>query len=728
MTDQDTSPWYRRAVRWGQTNITELDPTRYDIDWWRDYWRRTRVQGVIINAGGIVAYYPSSNPLQYRAEHLGDRDLFGDVAAAAKEDGLAVLARMDSNRATEAFFQRHPDWFTRDRNGTHYKAGDRFVACIHSDYYDVHLTGVLREIIERYQPDGFTDNSWSGLGRSQICYCENCQRSFQAATGYELPTGVDWDDPAYRAWIRWNYDRRLEVWDMNNRVTQEAGGPDCLWLGMINGNVYNQALRLRDHKAICERCDIIMLDYQARNRTTAFHNNGDAGKMLHGLAGWDTLIPESMAQYQGVVPTFRVASKPQPEVHMWMVEGFAGTIQPWWHFISAYHEDRRQYQTPVSLLQWHAANERYLVNRRPVASVGVLWSQENVDFYGRENGQERVMLPYDGTIRALIRARIPYVPIHADHVGREASNLATLILPNLAAMSDAQVQSVRDFVERGGSLIATGQSSLYNEWGDRRDDFALADLFAAHATGEYVGHAEIADTNWEQYEAHSYLRLHPEWRGRVDGPKTGDEPAPTGERPPVLHGFDETDILPFGGRLELVNVAGDGDAPLTWIPQFPIYPPEFAWMREPDSGHAALVLRTTAGGGRTAYVPADIDRCFGRYNLPDHGDLLANIVHWATPDPIPLQVSGPGLIDCHLYQQPGRLILHLVNLTATGHVPMHEQIPVGPLQVEIELPNDVTGRTASCLVSEETLDAAVEDGWVRCEVPSVAAHEVIVVE
>src|SRR5581483_10448480 len=53
-------PWYRRTLRWGQTNITELDPTRYDIPWWREHWRRTETQGVVINAGGIVAYYPTA--------------------------------------------------------------------------------------------------------------------------------------------------------------------------------------------------------------------------------------------------------------------------------------------------------------------------------------------------------------------------------------------------------------------------------------------------------------------------------------------------------------------------------------------------------------------------------------------------------------------------------------------------------------------------------------------
>src|SRR5574339_433108 len=81
------TPWYRRTYRWGQTNITERDPTRYDIAWWREYWKRTKVQGVIINAGGIVAYYPSKFPLQYQAEFLGGRDLYGELAAAAHEDG-----------------------------------------------------------------------------------------------------------------------------------------------------------------------------------------------------------------------------------------------------------------------------------------------------------------------------------------------------------------------------------------------------------------------------------------------------------------------------------------------------------------------------------------------------------------------------------------------------------------------------------------------------------------
>src|SRR6266568_7298723 len=121
---KSAEPWYRRARRWGQTNITERDPVRYDIPWWREYWKRTQIQGVIINAGGIVAYYPSKFPLHHRAEFLNGRDLYGELANAAHEDGLAVLARMDSNRAAEDFYKQDPDWFTVDANGKPNRAAD----------------------------------------------------------------------------------------------------------------------------------------------------------------------------------------------------------------------------------------------------------------------------------------------------------------------------------------------------------------------------------------------------------------------------------------------------------------------------------------------------------------------------------------------------------------------------------------------------------------------------
>jgi putative glycosyl hydrolase-like family 6 (GHL6) protein len=326
----DPEPWYRRIYRWGQTNLTEVDPSRYDAAWWREHWRKTHVQGVIVNAGGIVAYYPSRYTLHHRALTLGERDFYGEIVAAAREQGLAVLARMDSNRASAAFFVEHPDWFSVDVEGRPYRAEDRYVACVNSPYYEQFLPDVLREIVERSHPDGITDNSWSGLERTRICHCGHCARGFREATGLNLPRAIDWDDAAYRRWIVWNYTRRIEIWEMNNRITREAGGPHCVWIGMNSGDLVAQSMRFRDYKAICERAEIIMLDSQARTASGGFQANAETGKLIHGLLGWDRLVPESMAMYQAGRPTFRIASKPEPEARLWAVEGFAGTIQPWW--------------------------------------------------------------------------------------------------------------------------------------------------------------------------------------------------------------------------------------------------------------------------------------------------------------------------------------------------------------------------------------------------------------
>ncbi|QIN83286.1 Tat pathway signal protein [Rubrobacter tropicus] len=729
MSGEGGVPWYRSTYRWGQTNLTEVDPVRYDEGWWRAYWRRTRIQGVIVNAGGIVAYYPSRYPLHHRAEHLGDRDLYGEICAAAREEGLVVVARMDSNRADERFYVEHPDWFTVDAEGRPYRAGDLYVSCVNSPYYEEYLPGILEEVIERNHPEGFADNSWSGLPRENICHCENCARGFRDATGYALPEKKDWGSDAYRRWILWNYARRVEVWELNNRVTKAAGGPDCLWIGMNAGEIEVQSERFRDHKAICERTEIFFLDYQGRRDPRGFQGNADAGKLIHGLFGWDRLIPESTALYGQGQPTFRVGSKPEPEARLWALEGFAGGIQPWWHHIGAYHEDRRQYKTAEPLFRWHEENEEHLIDRKPLANVGVVWTQRNTDFYGQDEVEDRVTLPYRGVVNALIRARIPYVPVHADHVGRDAGRLDVLVLPNVGSLSDEQCADIRRFVEGGGGLVATGESSLYDEWGDRRGDFALSDLFGAHATGAHHGSAGAADPSWETWSKHSYLRISPELRAGVDGPATGDEPVVRDKRRPAFSGFEETDLLPFAGRIEVVGADPAAATSLAFVPPFPIFPPELSWMRHPTSGVPGLVLNESAGG-RVAYAPADLDRCFGRDGHPDHARLLANLVRWAAGDAIPLSVEGPGLIDCHPYGQPGRLVLHLVNLTNAGAWPalLDELVPVGPLKARVRLPEGVDAGRVRLLVSGHETEGHVKDGWATIDIPSVTDHEVVVVE
>jgi len=290
-------------------------------------------------------------------------------------------------------------------------------------------------------------------------------------------------------------------------------------------------------------------------------------------------------------------------------------------------------------------------------------------------------------------------------------------------------------VQQGGSIVATGQTSRCDEWGDPRPDFALADLFKARvgsaapetSAAGARGSAEAGGAFAPSPSGHTYLRLTPELRSRVDGPHVPGEPAPAGTRHAVLRGFDETDILAYGGTLSALRVDPGTTVPLTFIPPFPTYPPETAWMREERTDIPGLVL-SEQGASRVGFMPADIDRRYALEHLPDHATLLANVTRWAVGDRLPIEVDGPGLIDCHLYEQPSRLILHLVILTseATWRAPLDELIPVGPFTVKIRVPSSMRRPAARLLVSGGTRAVTLQNGMATLTISSILDHEVIV--
>src|SRR5277367_4213824 len=93
-------------------------------------------------------------------------------------------------------------------------------------------------------------------------------------------------------------------------------------------------------------------------------------------------------------------------------------------------------------------------------------------------------------------------------LGADPERLAryrALLLPNVAMLSDRQCQELRDYVHSGGSLMASFETSLYDENLKPRADFGLADLMGVSKDGEVVG------TNGNPYSARieSAASAHP---------------------------------------------------------------------------------------------------------------------------------------------------------------------------------------------------------------------------
>ena len=289
--------------------------------------------------------------------------------------------------------------------------------------------------------------------------------------------------------------------------------------------------------------------------------------------------------------------------------------------------------------------------------------------------------------------------------GDQLDRFKTLILPNIAALSDGQCRQLRAFVDRGGSLVATYETSLYNEWGERRSDFGLADLFGVSFRGQAPGPMRNA-----------YLRLENDPR--------------TGKRHPILAGLDDVPRIIHGTyRLEVAAKQEFRHPPLTLIPSYPDLPMEMVYPRVPKTDIAELYLREI-GTGRVVYFPWDIDRIFWEVLGVDHATLLKNAVHWATNEEPPVQVTGPGVLDVTAWRQAGSMTVHLVNLTNPMMMkgPFRELIPVGEQQVVVKLQAGAVASKVHLLVAGRDIPVEQVGARLTVTVPSIRDHEVVAVD
>ena len=81
-------PWYATMRRCGQLNLNERDPLTLDVSSWLEYWASLKLDALLLNGGGIVAFYPTAVPYHHRSEFLGSRDLFGELATATKSRNM----------------------------------------------------------------------------------------------------------------------------------------------------------------------------------------------------------------------------------------------------------------------------------------------------------------------------------------------------------------------------------------------------------------------------------------------------------------------------------------------------------------------------------------------------------------------------------------------------------------------------------------------------------------
>ena len=578
----------------------------------------------------------------------------------------------------------------------HWAKTDLYLTCTLGPYNEHFMTEVMKELVTMYRVDGFNHNRWNP---QLMCYCGYCRTAFRKASGLDLPRKEDPSDPSWAKYLIWREDRIFELWDHWNAEIRKIN-PNAFVLPGLGG------IRTKANMSkVRNRAKTLYIDHQGRAGSTAPWTPGLEAKELRSVLGKKPIgITFSMGHTEKW--RWKDSRQTDAELRIWVCDGVANGLRPKVAKFGGIVYDDRWLDVVADMYEWQWKHESYLRNEGfPVANVGIVHSQQTPRFYTAAAGRGHSCSDYvDGLYHALIEARIPTDMVHEDLLAEgELDRFRALILPNAACLSGKQCEQIRQYVKRGGSLIATFESSLYDEWGKRRGNFGLADLFGVSASGPVQGPMK-----------NSYLR------------PVYAKPEPH----PMLDGIRNTRRIINGVYRQPVAAEAEfPEQPLMLIAPYPDLPMEEVYPRDLDKNVPELYLRQL-GDSRIVYFPFDIGRTNWEVLDIDHGRLIRNAVRWAVDNDLPVEVDGPGVIDVTVWRQKQSMTVHLVNLTNPMMMkgPFRETFPVGEQRIRVRLPKGAKPKRAHLLTAGTELAVEVSGGWLSARVPSVDVHEVLAID
>ncbi|HWB11701.1 MAG TPA: hypothetical protein VG826_20895 [Pirellulales bacterium] len=618
--------------------------------------------------------------------------------------------------------KEHPDWRVHpDNAGSVLKLapeeqnlGTR-VGCNLGPWGD-YLIDVCCELVEDYHLDGF---SFDGNYHPPICYCPACQAAYRRDRDLDLPDQVNLDDVAYRRYLVWRGERLEGHYRRMQDRLKQVDRNAVLMSWSVNAGRYGHFLHLP--RAMPTRLNLLF-DLPMQEWWLDETNFGGSvapafgAAYLRAVAGDRPNASEAYLMSRG--NPYGSDSFPAHERrtrNLLALTGGSITAESFgWpvptHSTQTVFEQVRQ-------------RSRWLTRTRRLAWAAQLVSEQTRQFYAYRDVPERFLAHQFGAFRCACETHLPLSLVNDWDITADAlMGYSALLLPNAAALSRQAVDAVREYVRSGGGLVASAETSLFDELGRPRGDFALADVFGVSFEGRPKAPLERAklDANFAVTVDERY------WQERTGVARLAwkDHPLFNDDR---LRQLVPGQAANFRGPLVRVSQPGEAvEVVATMTP-------------EGDSGPAipAMIARPF-GKGKVVYFAAAIDAALWSYAYPYQRLLLARALEWAAREPVPVQVKAPLCVQATCFAQSDeagtRWIIHFFNgvNTAANHglpaadVPLREEtIPIHGIEVAFV---GITPKSCRVEPGGRELERRVGQDGITVELPSLEIHSMLVAE
>ncbi len=422
---------------------------------------------------------------QSQAAGKVNRDFLREYVAEAHSRGIRVIIYFNVHWYTEKFGAKHPEWRQVRENGQPvdgvYDNGTDF--CLNTPWREWCFR-VLRDLAA-YGIDGiFYDGP---VYRADTCYCPHCRARYRERTTRRCPP----NEYARGRLSSACSISRPPAWPLScatPAASSSAINPEIAFY--MNGGVRGANwATARLNRALVEHQDLLGSEggfiYGDLTRIPLW-KPGLTARLLETQAGGKPTVIFSAA----ALKPWTFSLLPEPELRLLYADTIANNASVW---MGITHFDMKQpeMKAVADMNRFVAANGRYYTGSRSAANVAIVWSDTTANLYEGSPAQMididrvpqrsaigNVDAEFNGLSEALLRAHVPFDVIDDVTLEREPlTRYQAIFLPNVACMSDAAAARLRQYVEAGGNLFATFETSLYDETGIRRPDFALGSLF-----------------------------------------------------------------------------------------------------------------------------------------------------------------------------------------------------------------------------------------------------------
>lgn len=283
-----------------------------------------------------------------------------------------------------------------------------------------------------------------------------------------------------------------------------------------------------------------------------------------------------------------------------------------------------------------------------------------------------------------------------------------LILSNSACISDKQAATLAQYVEKGGGLVASYETGVFDENGTRRQTPALRDLMGM---------------------------VQGESKSGVDWTISTDTSHDIINAPAIREGGDisqgakrrKAKIRIFQAHVtRQAGVVKTASAPRAEVQAVPLVG---------AGGNYSLLGTRSFGSGRTAFFAPDMGRAFFSYNHSINRLLIRRAVEWAARATPQIATDAPMTVQTVCYEKGEKRLVHLVNdVSSFGRSAApnpesfggfrDEVLPVHDINVSIE--GDYS--KALLLPEGKELKVTLSEHKTSVQIPVLELHSLVVFE